>query len=154
MWRSGLEYGHGSIRVGEKHEMSISMAIVLIVILALVFLLTRRKDPAPDKRPRAASPVKSSATSEFHAVSLKYPSTACSAAKSLEGKRFLSNAAPRIPLADCDVLECKCRFVHHKDRRAGDDRRDPYSQGFGGETGKHPIEQRKRRDRREDSDPF
>ena len=134
--------------------MSISMAIVLIVILALVYLLTRRKDSAPAKRPGAARPLQSVATSEFHAVSLKFSSAACSAAKSLKGKRFLSNAAPRIPLADCDVLECKCRFVHHKDRRAGDDRRDTYGQGFGGETGKHPIEQRKRPERREDSDPF
>ena len=130
------------------------MALVLIVILALVYLLTRSKNPAPANRSVAARPLKSGATSEFHAVSLKYPSTACSAAKSLEGKRFLSNAAPRVPLTDCDVLECKCRFVHHRDRRAGDDRRDPYGQGFGGETGKHPIEQRKRPERREDSDPF
>ena len=134
--------------------MSISMAIVLIVILALVYFTTRRKASAPDKRPAAARPSKSTAMTDFHAVSLKFLSSACSAAKSLEGKRFLSNAAPRIPLADCDVLECKCRFVHHRDRRAGDERRDSYSQGFAGETGKHPIEQRKRRDRREDSDPF
>ncbi len=134
--------------------MSISIAIVLIVILALVYFITRRKASAPDKRPAAARPLKSAATTDFHAVSLKFRSSACSAAKSLEGKRFLSNAAPRIPLADCDVLECTCRFVHHRDRRAGDDRRDPYSQDLGGETGKHPIEQRKRRDRREDSDPF
>jgi hypothetical protein len=134
--------------------MSISMAIVLIVIIALVYFITRRKASAPDKRPAAARPSKSAATTEFHAVSLKFRSSACSAAKSLKGKRFLSNAAPRVPLADCDVLECKCRFVHHRDRRAGDERRDSYSQGFGGETGKHPIEQRKRQDRREDSDPF
>ena len=134
--------------------MSISMAIVLVVILALVYFITRRKASAPDKRPAAARPSKSTATTDFHAVSLIFRSSACSAAKSLKGKRFLSNAAPRIPLADCDVLECKCRFVHYQDRRAGDDRRDPYAQGVGGETGKHPIEQRKRRDRREDSDPF
>ena len=130
------------------------MAIVLIVIVALVYFITRRKASAPDKRPAAARPSKSAATTEFHAVSLNFRSSACSAAKSLKGKRFLSNAAPRIPLADCDVLECECRFVHHQDRRAGDERRDSYSQGLGGETGKHPIEQRKRRDRREDSDPF
>lgn len=134
--------------------MSVTMAIILIVILALAYFLVRREKPAPNKRPVASRPVKSNVTSEFHAVSLKFSPDACSAAKSLEGKRFLSNAAPRIPLADCDVLECKCRFVHHKDRRHEDDRRDPYRSSMGGDTGTHQREQRKGTDRRQDSDPF
>jgi hypothetical protein len=37
----------------------------------------------------------------------------------MSGKRFLSGAAPKIPLPGCDVLDCKCRFIHHKDRREG-----------------------------------
>jgi len=134
--------------------MSPTLAIVLIAILALVIFLVRRKKPAPAIRPSVARPAKAAVSSEFHAVSIKFLSNACSAAKSLKGKRFLSTAAPHIPLPDCDVLECKCRFVHHRDRRAGEDRRDAYSAGFAGATGKHPIEQRKQTDRRkDDSDP-
>ncbi len=134
--------------------MGLSMAIVGIAVLALVFFFIRRSGPAPEKRPAAARPAKASSTTAFHAVSIKFASSACSAAKSLEGKRFLSSAAPRIPLPDCDELECKCRFVHYSDRREDDDRRNPYRAGIAGETGKHAQEQRQGPDRRKDSDPF
>jgi len=78
-------------------------------------------------------------------------SSSCQAAKDLEDRRFLSGAAPRIPLPDCDAAECKCKFVHHKDRRSGEDRRNSLGKGLSSpETGKHQVEQRKRRERRED----
>jgi hypothetical protein len=134
--------------------MSISMALVALLILAIIFFLVRSKRSEPKKRPARTKPARGSVATEFHAVSIKFHSSACSAAKELEGKRFLSSAAPRIPLPDCDVLECKCRFIHHKDRRQNEDRRNPYSAGFGGETGRHPVEQRKQGDRRKDPDPF
>jgi hypothetical protein len=133
---------------------SLTTAIIGILILAVIFFVVRSKGSESKPQSPTARPVKATATSEFHAVSIKFASSACSAAKSLDGKRFLSSAAPRIPLADCDVLECKCRFVHHSDRREGDDRRDAYSAGIAGETGKHPQEKRRRPERREDPDPF
>jgi len=104
--------------------MGLSIGIAALLILALVFLFFRPKRAAPDKLPAAKRPVVATDTGEFHAVSIKFTSGACAAARNLKGKRFLSSAAPRIPLPDCDVLECKCRFLHHKDRRDGDDRRD------------------------------
>lgn len=134
--------------------MSLTTAIVIILILAVIFFVVRNKGSGSKPQSPAARPVKAAATSEFHAVSIRFHSSACSAAKSLDGKRFLSSAAPRIPLAECDVLECKCRFVHHSDRREGDDRRNPYTAGIAGETGKHPQEKRRRPERREDPDPF
>jgi hypothetical protein len=134
--------------------MSMTTVIVILAVLVLIFVYIRSKRSTTDDRPATSRPRKSAASSEFHAVSIKFASNACSAAKSLEGKRFLSTAAPRIPLPDCDVLECKCRFIHHRDRRQGGDRRNPYTAGFGGETGKHPVEQRKQPDRRKDPDPF
>jgi hypothetical protein len=124
------------------------------LILAVIYFFVRSKGSDSKPRSPAARPVKTPTSSEFHAVSIRFLSSACSAAKSLEGKRFLSSAAPRIPLAECDVLECKCRFVHYSDRREGDDRRNPYSPGIAGETGKHPQEQRRRPERRKDPDPF
>ncbi len=134
--------------------MSLTTAIVIILILAVIFFFARSKGSESKPRSPAARPVKTTASSEFHAVSIRFLSSACSAAKSLDGKRFLSSAAPRIPLAECDVLECKCRFVHYSDRREGDDRRNPYSPGIAGETGKHPQEQRRKPERRKDPDPF
>lgn len=139
---------------GEEKDVSFSTAIVAVLILGLVFFFFRSKRSEPEPRNPAARPAKLTATSEFHAVSIRFLSSACSAAKSLDGKRFLSSAAPRIPLPECDVLECKCRFVHYSDRREGDDRRDPYGAGIAGETGKHPKEQRHRPERRKDPDPF
>jgi hypothetical protein len=54
-----------------------------------------------------------------------------------------------LPLPDCDALECRCRFIHHKDRRAGRDRRSPFGPGgIGGHTGRYEQEQRKGTDRR------
>ena len=134
--------------------MSVTTAIAGILILVLIFLLVLRKESEPKPRSSAARPAKLTATTEFHAVSIKFASSACSAAKSLEGKRFLSSAAPRIPLPECDVLECKCRFVHYADRREADDRRNPYRAGISGDTGKYPEEQRKNPERRKDPDPF
>lgn len=134
--------------------MNLSIAIVTLLVLALVFFFVRRKTPAPDKRPSAQRPVKAGPNTEFHAVSIKFSSKACSAAKSLQGRRYLSSSAPQFPLPDCDVLECNCRFVHHKDRRDGDDRRNPYTAGLAGETGKHRQDERKQPDRRKDPDPF
>ncbi len=134
--------------------MSLTTAIVIILILAVIFFFVRSKGSESKPRSPAARPVKTTASSEFHAVSIRFLSSACSAAKSLDGKRFLSSAAPRIPLAECDVLECKCRFVHYSDRREGDDRRNPYRAGIAGETGKHPQEKRRGPERREDPDPF
>jgi len=148
-----------TVRVQEESrrveiEMGLTIGIAAFVILALVFLFFRPKRAAPDKRPAAKRPVEAADTGEFHAVSIKYTSGACAAARNLKGKRFLSSAAPRIPLPDCDVLDCKCRFLHHKDRRDGEDRRDAYAPRIAGVTGSFEKDQRKRRERREDSDPI
>ena len=56
----------------------------------------------------------------------KFTGNACTAAREMEGRRFLSSAAPRLPLPDCDVLDCGCKFAHHPDRRAKQDRRSPF----------------------------
>ncbi|MFQ5982474.1 MAG: hypothetical protein ACE5KS_03775, partial [Woeseiaceae bacterium] len=125
--------------------------IAAVVVLALIIFLVRRKKPVSQERPAAERPASAAPSSEFHAVSIKFASSACSAAKALEGKRFLSGAAPRIPLPDCDVLECKCRFIHHEDRRDGEDRRDPFTPSIG-DTGVHPQERRKQSERRKNSD--
>lgn len=124
--------------------MSIFITIVGLVVLGLVLFLVRRKGAKPEEHSNAARPVKAGPTTKFHAVSIKVGPSVCSAAQSLDGKRFLSNAAPRIPLPDCDEPECECRFEHYGDRREmdPDDRRNPYRAGIAGETGTHQVEQR------------
>jgi len=127
------------------------VGIVAIVVLLVLLAFTRRPKPEKKKWPSERRQIPKQPDRKFHAVSLRFPSSACEGAKALGGQRFLSAAAPRLPLAECDVPNCKCRFVHHKDRRSGDDRRDTYGQGVGGgNTGKYETEQRKNRERRED----
>lgn len=90
----------------------------------------------------------------FHAVSISIEQSGCAAAKAMTGRRFLSNAAPQLPLPECDALECRCIFTHHADRRDRKDRRSPFATaGYGtGTTGSHERERRARQDRRVDAD--
>jgi len=59
----------------------------------------------------------------YHAVSVLAGPQACPAAKETEGQRFLSSAAPMLPLKGCTQSTCQCRYVHHSDRRSAGDRR-------------------------------
>lgn len=130
-----------------------AVSVVVIVVLILAFLLVRRSKATTNKRtPRPTRPVKMGPDQQFHAVSLEFPSGACDAAQAIAGKRFLANAAPRIPLAECDVAECKCHYIHHKDRRTGSDRRKMYRPVNIGDTGVIRKERRYRGDRR-NNDP-
>ena len=126
--------------------------IALILLVAWLYL-RRRKPAAPESE---SKPPTEAGSGRYHAVSIKFDSKACEAAKALSGRRFLSDAAPRLPLAGCDAPECNCRFAHHKDRRSGSDRRSPFAAaGFGGGTGSFEKERRERAGRRKaDVDDF
>lgn len=132
--------------------MSMPVLALVLVLLVAVWWFLRQRQAAKKEDARPAAP-RGSAHSAYHAVSIKFPSNACKAAREMEGRRFLATAAPRLPLPDCQSIECSCRFVHHEDRRAGRDRRSPFApSGFAGGTGKYDEEQRKRGDRRADQD--
>ena len=136
--------------------MGIALSIVAVVILALSIFLFRRTRVGVNKRPpRPSGRGKAPPDPQFHAVSLVFSDATCEAAKAMEGRRFLSSAAPRIPLPECDVQECNCHFAHHKDRRASVDRRKQYRQTGIGDTGIIQKERRHRGDRRSnDPDDF
>ena len=137
--------------------MDIVASIVAIALLIGLFVYTRRRSSRENVRPDVRKSPGTAPSTKFHAVSIKYAPSACNAARDMEGRRFLSSAAPRIPLPECDAVECKCRFVHHKDRRAGKERRNPWGQGFGSSgTGNYREEQRMSGDRRksDDADSF
>jgi hypothetical protein len=59
-------------------------------------------------------------TNRWSAVSIVCPSVSCAAAQALKGRRFLSAAAPRLPLPDCTLTgSCRCVYRKYEDRRAG-----------------------------------
>lgn len=131
--------------------MQTTTLLIIAALLLVVWLLLRRRNAVGKKEtpPAPSKPVNTA----YHAVSIRFGELACAAAREMSGRRFLSSAAPRLPLADCDATECSCKFVHHNDRRAGKDRRSPFATGgFGGGTGSFQQERRDRNDRRQDAD--
>jgi len=123
----------------------------IVALLLIVWLFVRHRNQTEEKQEPVS--LKDTASTAYHAVSMKFDSNACAAAKEMEGRRFLSSAAPRLPLPECNSLDCRCRFQHHKDRRASRDRRSPFSAaGYGGGTGSFEKERRERKDRRKDAD--
>jgi hypothetical protein len=135
--------------------MSITASAIAIAILLAALLLVRRTQKSISERPapkRETQPsVRKAEKTKFHAVSIRFGNNACTAAKEIQGERFLASEAPQMPLPDCDMTDCQCRFVHYKDRRTKDDRRNPYSGTMGITTGNLKQEQRTGKDRRESS---
>lgn len=58
----------------------------------------------------------------YHAVSIRPGRYACGAVLQLQGVRFLSADAPKLPLPGCNASTCNCRYQHHEDRREADRR--------------------------------
>lgn len=133
--------------------MSLSIGIILAVALIVLLVLSKRSKATTERRPTVTSQEQTTTTTRFHAVSIQAVNNACEAAKSLEGKRFLSSAAPRLPLPECDAFECKCRFVHHADRRSGVDRRGRVPPNVLASTGSYGGKERRFRERRGGDEP-
>jgi len=123
-----------------------------LLVLAIAWLVIRIRDNKAAATAEATRTAKNHGV--FHAVAIKYAENACDAAKAMTGRRFLSNAAPRLPLPECDFADCSCKFAHYKDRRTGRDRRSPFaSAGATGNTGSFERERREKTDRRNAADP-
>jgi hypothetical protein len=73
--------------------------------------------PETELKPRNGAPAKP--IMSYHAVTIAVGARCCAAAEGLQDKRFLSREAPKLPLANCDRLNCECRYAHHDDRRRG-----------------------------------
>lgn len=133
--------------------MQLTLFSIALILIVAWLLLRRRKPAVPPPEPQSLT---DTGSGRYHAVSIKFDSNACEAAKAISGRRFLSAAAPRLPLRGCDAAECNCRFAHHRDRRSGGDRRSPFAAaGFGGGTGSFEKERREKAGRRkEDAEDF
>jgi hypothetical protein len=59
----------------------------------------------------------------WHAVSIIPSARACRLVHGFANERFLSRQAPTLPLPDCTVRPCTCRYRHFQDRRTSS-RRD------------------------------
>lgn len=133
-----------------------TVLLLLVVGLLIAWYFYRQGLDRPGDRPerRTTSALKKK-KAEYHAVSVKPGAYACAAANEVAGQRFLATEAPSLPLPDCDAAECDCHFIHHNDRRAGKDRRSPFtSGGIAAATGTFSSERRRGEDRRNDDDEF
>jgi hypothetical protein len=67
----------------------------------------------------APAPVRKTSQTTYHAVGITPGPRCCAAARTLEGRRFLSREAPTLPLKGCTSGNCTCRYEHFDDRRKG-----------------------------------
>jgi len=124
-----------------------------LLVLAIAWLVVRIRQNKAATAAESRPSTKDSGT--FHAVAIKYSENVCDAAKAMTGRRFLSSAAPHLPLPECDLLECRCKFAHYDDRRKGRDRRSPFAPGGPtGATGSFQTERREKTDRRKEGDQY
>lgn len=128
------------------------LLVVVVFVAAVAWLISRIRQGNVSVRD-VSGPKPLQSTSKYHAVSVKFSSNACDAAKATTGVRILSSTSPRLPLPECDAAECRCGFVHHKDRRSGDDRRSPFgSRSYLALAGSTDADRRLVRDRRRQAD--
>jgi hypothetical protein len=117
---------------------------LLILMLAIIGVVVWRLHSSPRQRVYGPKMAAQDRPNPYRCVSIHSRKDACEPAKQLAGKRFLPREAPSLPLANCTATSCRCRYMHHEDRRlSGEDQRAP----FKGEYSKG-LERRSGRDRR------
>ena len=84
---------------------------------------------------------------KYHAVSIVTRRDGCDAVEALQGRRYLADDAPNLPLAECNVDRCTCDYVHYDDRRDDEERRDEFS-FLDNPTGVLPLGERRKFGRR------
>lgn len=131
------------------------LAVVLIMVFGVLWLLMRRggscKSQQTERRSGGELSRADSDTDSYRSVSIDCRGVACDEAAALSTQRFVLGEAPQLPLAGCDRSNCKCRYRHHSDRRAGEgDRRLPYSLESNLYTSVGEAERRTQFDRRSD----
>lgn len=126
-----------------------TLAIVAIAVVVLLLWL-KRLSGRPESPVEPLTSVNPDGSGRFQAISIRVRPDACDAARALHGERFLAAEVPELPLPACTAVECGCRFVRHRDRRSGEDRRSPFQSGFGGSSTRREEDRRRTPDRRTD----
>jgi hypothetical protein len=83
----------------------------------------RRERTQAEVRMRGRSVNAERVTNPYHSVSIVAGASCSQTALRYGGRRYLIQEAPSIPLWSCDSRNCRCRYLHHQDRRDGSDRR-------------------------------
>ncbi|MDH3712852.1 MAG: hypothetical protein OET44_03270 [Gammaproteobacteria bacterium] len=126
--------------------MAIWISVFLVVFLVLLLIARHR----PANKTREKPPPE---TGEFRGVEVAFSERDCCAwVKNLKGARLLPHQARLfpLPLPECDAANCRCRYLHFKDRRHDDDRRIPFSTLYGAFGRFTTDERRNGQERRKD----
>jgi hypothetical protein len=98
-------------------------AVIIATYLLLTRLLSRKSfTPRSGKTSTSARTAGNSST-QWRAVRVAPGLICCDAVSELGDQVFLSRLSPSLPLDDCTVRDCRCRYIHLEDRRSGGDRR-------------------------------
>ena len=95
----------------------------LIIVAAGIGLLAARLRPRRRKSAHEPVATKVDAPAPYGAVSVRCGREACEAVRRLAAKRLLPKEAPPLPLPECTAGHCGCHYIHHPDRRSGEERR-------------------------------
>lgn len=136
--------------------MAIWLTLLVCVMAGAFWFWRTRMNAGSQPQVRANAGARASTNHNahpYHCVSISYRKDACAAVARLDGKRFLPHEAPQLPLAGCDAAACRCRYVHHEDRRE-DDRRTPQAVSRGLASASGYSERRSGGDRRRNPPPL
>ena len=95
--------------------LSFAVVLAVLVLSRLLFPVAGEARTTTGRERRTGF----TAGNPFHAVSIEPSDGHCQAVDSLQIQRFLSEEAPSLPLDGCVAADCRCRYVHHTDRRGG-----------------------------------
>lgn len=118
-----------------------SIIVGLLVVVAFFFFARRsatnpgvpaattgRSSSVGRKAQAKKSSKVSAPANPFRSTSIVPGTNACSAVTAIADQRYLDSeqSVPKVPLPECDVSQCDCRYARHEDRRDIDeDRRHP-----------------------------
>lgn len=98
-------------------------SIVVIAIFSTIVMLVIHGARLSENRDRLVHKMnshgqrRSPSANPYHAVSVSAMDGGCEAVKRLPQRRYLVDEAPILPLPDCTLERCTCRYIHHHDRR-------------------------------------
>lgn len=98
----------------------ISLAVALLIFAAIIVAIRKWRRDSTQTTHSADAKVKT-----YAAVGIRYNLLACKSVQKYYGQRYLAQDAPALPVPNCNVRPCPCRYVHFADRRS-EDRRTEY----------------------------
>jgi len=99
--------------------------ISTIILLLSVWLWLHHRSKSDLSHEHKSIPIAKPHVKTYHATSIHPCSKACESVNSLKEKRFLLSEVAALPVQGCTNPNCDCTYIHHEDRRNGDDRRVP-----------------------------